>query len=346
MKKRSNTLDAAVWVVVIICMIGILLFIILKPVPEPVVPTPAVTAEKTNRELQAGKPFRHIGPNRSHPVVRTILLGFEDACKDLEVDCENNAFEGVDFSLMVPQVDIAISQGSSGVIAFVDKAVYESDKKLMAAGIPIMNVHTAVSKEELPGMLGWVAGDAHAYAVACAEAMGEKLNGEGTVIISQLTLNDLENQVNKDFTDTLAAKYPKIKILPTILEGADQPAAIAIAEAALQAHPEITGAFGTTGNSPVTWAKALQAQSKKPGQVVVIGMDTVRQNLDLVESGWVYAVVAQPLYDEEYRAVELLLANLKGQPVSYENKIDAPLVKKGETAKYYSIVDRVDAQGK
>jgi ribose transport system substrate-binding protein len=232
------------------------------------------------------------------------------------------------------------------VIAFVDKAVYESDKRLIDAGIPAINVHTAVSKEELPGLLGWVAGDAHAYAVACAEAMGEKLKGEGTVIVSQLNLNDLENQVTADFTKTINEKYPKIVVLPTILEGADQPAAIAIAEAALLKNPEISGAFGTTGNSPVTWAKALEAQGKKPGDVIVIGMDTVRQNLDLVESGWVYAVVAQPLYSEEYKAVELLLANLKGETVKYENEIEAPLVKKGETAKYYEIVDRVDAGGK
>lgn len=318
-----------------------IIVLIVSCVPSP---TPTQAPQPTNRELQAGKPFRHIGPNRSHPVVRTILLGFEDACKDLQVDCVNNAFEGVDFTLMVPQVDIAISQGSSGVIAFVDKAVYESDKRLIDAGIPVMNIHTKVTKEELPGLLGWVAPDADLYAKNAALAMGEKLGGKGTVIVSQGNLNDLENRVTEIFTATMKEKYPEIVVLPPIMEGFDIPAAIAIAEPALLKNPEINGAFGTTGNSAVTWAKALEASGKKPGEVTVIGMDTVRQNLDLVEAGWVYALVSQPLYSEEYKAVEILVANLKGEKVNYDNLLEAPLVKKGETKKYYDIVDRVDAQ--
>ena len=339
MKTQNNKLN---WLYLLIGAIIVVVVAALAYVNMGVQPTTSPPAAKTNRDWQAGKPFRHIGPNRSHPVVKSIILGFEDACKDLQVDCVNNAFEGVDFSLMVPQVDIAISQGSSGVIAFVDKAVYESDKRLIAAGIPVMNIHTKVTKEELPGLLGWVAPDADAYAKAAAEAIGEKIGGKGSVIISQGNLNDLENQVSKVFTDAMKAKYPDVKVLAPIIEGFDQPAAIAVAEAALQAHPDVVAAFGTTGNSPVTWAKAAQAQGKKPGEIIIIGMDTVKQNLDLVESGEVYGVIAQPLYDEEYRAVELLLAKIKGEPVSYDNLLKAPLVKKGETAKYYDIVNRVN----
>lgn len=307
-------------------------------------PAPTVTpnAVKTNKELQNGKPFRHIGPNRQHPVVRTILLGFEDACKDFKVDCVNNAFEGVDFSLMVPQVDIALSQGSSGVIAFVDKAVYESDKRLIAGNFPVVNIHGVVNKEDLPGLMAWISPDAKAYSKEAALAMGEKLGGKGIILVSQGNLNDLENVVNQVFTATLKEKYPDMKVLPVVLEGFDIPAGIAIAEAALQGNPNIAGVFGTTGNSAVVWAKAVEAQSKTG--IVIIGMDTVAQNLDLVEAGKVYGVIAQPLYDEEYMAVKLMVDKLQGKEIKYENLLASPLVKKGETAKYYEIVKRVEAQ--
>jgi ribose transport system substrate-binding protein len=351
LKAKSSGIgsEAKVAYITILLLIvaGAILWTIFRPAPVPPVPTPTVAAaEKTNLELQNGKPFRHIGPNRQHPVVRTILLGFEDACKDFKVECVNNAFEGVDFSLMVPQVDIALSQGSSGVIAFVDKAVYESDKRLIAGGFPVLNIHGVVKKEDLPGLTAWISPDIEQYSKDVALAMGEKLAGKGTVLISQGNLNDLENEVSKIFTATLAEKYPNIKVLPVVLEGFDVPAGIAIAEASLQANPAITGIFGTTGNSAVVWAKALEANGKKPGEVTVIGMDTVAQNLDLVEAGWVYGVVAQPLYDEEYMAVKLMVDKLHGKEVKYDNLLASPLVKKGETQKYYDIVKRVAEQEK
>ena len=296
-----------------------------------------------NGKLQNGNPIRLMSVNRLHPVVRTITLGFEDACRDLGVVCENNSVEGVDFVAFVASVDIALSQGTSGAIPFVDKAVIEADKKLIAGGVPCINIHTAIPEGELPGLLGWVAADATDYAERSAIAIGEKLGSKGVVAITQGNLNDLENVVTKVFTAKMNEKFPDITVLPPEMEGFDQIAAIAVATAILQKNQDITAAFGTTGNSPVTWAKAAEAVGKKPGDIVIVGMDYVRQNLDLVKSGWVYALVGQPLYEETYRAVELLVANLQGKKVDYANPYPAPIIMLADLGKYYVYADRVDA---
>jgi ribose transport system substrate-binding protein len=193
-------------------------------------------------------------------------------------------------------------------------------------------------------MLGWVAADAKDYAVRVANLMGEKMNGKGVVAVTQFSLNDLENVVVEEFTKEMNAKYPDIVVLSPEMEGGDQPLAIGVATTILQVHPEVTAAFGTTGNSPSTWAKAAEAVGKKPGEIIIVGMDYIRQNLDYVKSGEVYALVGQPLYEELYKAVELLAQNLKGEPVEYDNIYPAPIITIENVDKYYEYADRVDAQ--
>jgi len=71
-------------------------------------------------------------------------------------------------------------------------------------------------------------------------------------------------------------------------------------------------------------------------------MDYTRVNLDLVKAGWVYAVVGQPLYEEVYRDVELLIAALKGEEVQFANTMDSPIITADMVDKYYGYADRVD----
>ena len=328
-------------VVTIVFVLSFVLVACHTATPEPVVEPTVPVAEKTNLELQDGKPFRFISCNRQHPVVQTMAMGFWDACEDLGVECVDNSFDGVDFTQMDAIADIAISQGSSGAIPFVDAAVYATDQKIVDAGIPSIAIHTIVEPGTVPGLLGWVAADSVDYAIRSADFLGEAMGGVGTVAVTQLSLNDLENVVTEEFTKRMNEKYPEIVVLTPEMETPDQAQAIAVATAILQAHPEVTAAFGTTGNSPVTWAKAAQAVGKAPGEILIVGMDYTKQNLDLVKSGEVLALVGQPLYEEVYRAVELLVANMKGEPVEYVNIYPAPIITIDDLDKYYEYADRI-----
>lgn len=309
------------------------------------VATPPVVEDtrSANQILQDGKPFRFLSCNKQHPVVRTMAAGFWDACKDFQVDCVDNSFEFQDWTLMPPQVDIAINQGSSGVIPFTDKAVFEQDMRLVKAGIPSISIHVPISEEEYPGYLAWVAADSVDYAQRAAAILGEKLGGKGTVAVTQGSLNDLENVVSEAFTKAMNEKYPDIVVLEPQVEGFDPPAAISAVTAILVAHPEITGAFGATGNSPLVWAKAVEQQGIAKGSVAIIGMDYTRQNLDLVKDGSVFALVGQPLYEEVYEAVRLLVEKLNGRPVQFDNVYPAPIITIADVDKYYGYADKVDA---
>jgi ribose transport system substrate-binding protein len=150
--------------------------------------------------------------------------------------------------------------------------------------------------------------------------------------------------VSRSFTEEMKAKCPDVTVFAPEIEGGDQPAAIAKAGAILTAHPDIKGALGTTGGSPVTWGKALEQAGRNPGDVIVIGMDYNRPNLDMVKAGWVYAVVGQPIYEETFRAVELLIDHLRGKPVEFNNVYPSPIITIDKLDQYYKYNDMVDAQ--
>jgi ribose transport system substrate-binding protein len=293
---------------------------------------------------QAAKPGMYvlISPNRQHPVVRTAALGFWEACADLKVQCKDLSYDGVDLSQQAVSTDQAIAMKAIGAVAFVDKAVYAQDNRLIAAGIPTVSISVRVQPSDVPGLLGWVACDQGDYARRIADFMGEKMGGKGMIATTQIDLNDVENLVQAEFAKEIAAKYPNIKVLDPQMEGADQIQAIAKATAILQAHPDITAAFGSTGGSPTTWAKAAEGVGKKPGDMIIVGMDYTRPNLDLVKAGWVTALVGQPIYEYGYTSLQLLVEHNQGKQVAFDNPYPAPIITVKDIDKYYGYADRVD----
>lgn len=65
-------------------------------------------------------------------------------------------------------------------------------------------------------------------------------------------------------------------------------------------------------------------------------------NLDLVKEGKMYAVVAQPLYQEFADCAEMLDTLLRGGTVEYNNLIEAPLVTKDNIDEYYEVLEKVE----
>jgi len=308
-----------------------------------VTPTEAAypAVEKTAKELQNGVPFRYVGNGIEHPVIRIMMLGFLEACKDNDVLCEYHVGSGFEDSAYLEKLDQAIALGSTGMLV----SSYGPHRPLaiegMKQGIPMVSFHTPLVEGEMEGLLAWVATDVTDYAQRTAVAMAEKLQCTGPIALTQNTFNDVENEASRAFTEKMKELCPTVEVLAPDIEGGDAPAAIAKVSAILLAHPDLKGAYGTTGGSATSWGKAVEQAGKQPGEIVIIGMDYTRENLDLVKAGWVYALVGQPIYEETYRCVELLVANLKGEKVEFSNTYPSPIITIDDVDTYYGYADRV-----
>jgi len=282
-----------------------------------------------------------VHPMKDHPVHRLMQAGFLNKCRELGYHCEvvgNPSATELDVPATIPLAEAALSRTRfDGVAVYgIDTAIYPYISKLSREGLPVVVWHVLPKEGSVPGLKAAAAQDIAEAGANAAIAMGEKLGGKGTVAVTLGSSNATENAMAEAFRTTITAKYPNIKVLADQIEGFEPSAAEAKAVAILQGNPDVVGAFSTTGNGNQTWAGA----SRKTGRDVVdIGMDYIRQNLDLIKSGQSYGLVAQPLYEESAKVAELLGALARGEKVPYRNVLPSKVVTANDLDHYYKILE-------
>ena len=193
-------------------------------------------------------------------------------------------------------------------------------------------------KMELPeGYAFEMACDPVAYGQEVAKLAAAALDGKtGSFALTQNTKNSTENAATESFAAEWEAqkanhKLDGIKVLDVVLEGGEVESATTINLGIIQANPDIIGAFGTTGNSPVTWADAATKAGKKDGELWIAGMDATDTNLQYLEAGKVQVIVAQPLVQEAAKTMEYFDILFNGGTVEPWTDLAAGIVTKDAT---------------
>lgn len=278
---------------------------------------------------------------KDHPVHRLMQAGFLDKCKELGYICEvvgDPSATNWDIPATLPLAEAALSRTKFDAVGVYgpDPAIYSYITKLAKEGLPVVTWHVLPPEGSVEGLKAAAAQDIAAAGTNAAIALGDKLGGKGTIALTQGASNDTENAMSDAFRKTIAEKYPDIKVLETQMEGFEPSAAEGKAIAILQGNPDVVAAFGTTGNSIQTWSGA----ARKAGRdIAIIGMDYIRQNLDLVKSGAAYGIVAQPLYEESAKVAELLGALAKGETVQYMNVLPSKVITAADLDPYYKMLE-------
>jgi ribose transport system substrate-binding protein len=301
----------------------------------------ATPASDSSSGGSGGKHLLWVQPMRAHPVHKIMQAGFLNECKKLGYSCDivgNDSSSKVDIPGSISLAKTAMSKTDYqgvGVYA-LDPGIYPLIKEVgVDKKLPVVSWHFPLDKGSVPGLAAITGTKPADYARQAADAMGKALSGKGTVAVTQGSYNPTENLVSKTFTQQMAKDYPNVTVLKPALEDFEPSAAVSKATGILQAHPDVTGAFSTTGNGSETWSGAERQTGK---HLTIISMDYVRQNLDLVKSGKVYAIVAQPLYQEGAKTADLLAQMADGKSTSYYNWLPAPIVTKDKLDPYYAFL--------
>src|SRR4051794_37329020 len=249
--------------------------------------TATASATTTRGSAASQVKMMWLQPLRNHPVHRIMQAGFLAECKRLGAKCEivgnpSATQWDVPSSLSLAGAAMAREKFDAVGVYAGDPALYPFIKKLSKQHLPVVSWHFPLKQGSVPGLTAITGCKPDVYARQVAIAMGKAMGGKGTVALTQGGFNPTENLVSKTFTTTMKAKYPNIKVLKPQLEDFEPSKAIAKAVGILQANPDVTAAFSTTGNGPETWSGAERQAGKK---LIIISMDYVRQNLDLVKSG-------------------------------------------------------------
>ena len=279
---------------------------------------------------------------KGHPTLRLWQQGFLDEAKHLGFKTATIAApDDADWTKAIALGEGILATGTDGlVLGFVDPSEKDLIAKFGKAGVPAAIGHVQVKPGEYPGVIAYAAFDPAVWGTAAGLAIGRKLNGKGGVAITEGGFNPVEDGVAAAVKKVLNAKFPKIKVYAPVEEGFDPPKAIAKAVAILLAHPDVKAAVSTTGAGPVTWAGAADQTGRT---VFAIGPDATRPNLDAVRDGKIYAIAAQPGYEEHQMAVDMVAQKICGKnPKNFANDLPAPIVTASGLAPYYKVVDAVD----
>ena len=292
----------------------------------------------------SGKSITFLSVLKGHPTLRLWQQGFLDQANALGFKSATIVSpDEPDWTKAVTLGEGVLATGTDGlVLGFVDPVEKDLIAKFAAKMIPVVIGHVQAKPDEYPGVIAYAAFDPKAWGSAAADAIGEKIGGKGTVAVTEGGFNPVEDAVASSFTAQMNAKYPDVKVLKPAEEGFDVPKAIAKAVAIAIANPDLVGAVGTTGGSPVTWAGASD-QIGKP--IWAIGPDATRPNLDAVRDGKILAVAAQPGYEEHQMAVDLVANSICGNaPAQFANDLPTPIIFADGLAPYYAVVDAIDAR--
>lgn len=282
-----------------------------------------------------------VQPLFTHPVHKIMQAGFTNACELAEYDCTlvgNPSATNYDIPATITQAKAAMAQTEFDAVAVyaVDPGINSFIAELSEEGYPVVTWHVLPEEGTVPGLKAAAAEDVPTAGANAASAIGAAINGTGTVAVTKGSSNTTENLMVESFTDAMASEYPDVEVLPAGLEGFDPAAAQTTAVGIIQANPDVVAAFSTTGGGPAAWAGAQRTSGK---ELTIIGMDYTRQNLDLIKAGEVYGVVAQPLFAEAEKVVELAGALAEGESVEYLNILPSPVITSGDLQPYYDILD-------
>ncbi len=202
--------------------------------------------------------------------------------------------------LQLNQIDDVINLKPAAVIlAAVDfDAAKTGIEKMRAAGIPVMIFDRQITST--PSDLTSVAGTVeigHTAATEITRLLTEK-NGSPKGKVLQI-LGDPGDpytlDIQKGFEEKMAA-HPDVTIITHAAMQWEASNAGNIAQDQMLTNPDIDLIFVHAAHLAVAVAAVLEAQGKKPGDIMLVSSNGAPVGLDLIRKGWEQVEVEQPMY--------------------------------------------------
>lgn len=278
---------------------------------EPAADTAAETAAEPAAEEEVY--IAVISKGFQHQFWQAVKAGAEQAAADLGVTI---TFEGPETEAMVDKqvemVQAALDKNPAALcLAALDtQALLPLLERAQTAGIPVVGFDSGVASD-IP--VTTAATDNIAAAAMAADKMAELIGGAGQVAV---IVHDQTSQTGIDrrdgFVNQIEAKYPDIEIVDIQYGGGDQLKSTDLAKAIILAHPDLKGFFGANEGSIIGVLNAV-SELGKAGEIVVIGYDSGKQQMDAIRAGTEAGAITQDPIGIGYKCVEAAVKALNGE---------------------------------
>ncbi|MDL2236254.1 sugar ABC transporter substrate-binding protein [Christensenellaceae bacterium OttesenSCG-928-K19] len=307
---------------------------------EPAAEEPA--AEEPAAEEPAGDDLDYASMNFGYLIqtqvteyMLSVAEGAQDACDELGIKLTTNDADG-DPALQISQCESMIASGMDAIlVSAVDAdACAPIVEKCAEANIPCIAV-TNLFNPPVEPLASILSDDTEAGRIATRE-LCEAIGGEGKIG----TIRGLAGQSSEVFrgdgmNEVLENEYPDVELVADDIGNWARDEAMEITENWIQKYgEELKGIFCQNDEMGIGAANAIE-NAGLTGKIQVTAVDAVADAQSYIESGAIYADVAQDPHAQGYEGVMAAVAVLKGETV--EKLVYTPLnvINKDNAAEYY-----------
>ncbi|WP_341959052.1 sugar ABC transporter substrate-binding protein [Pseudomonas sp. RC10] len=158
-------------------------------------------------------------------------------------------------------------------------------KAATAAGIPLVYVNRRPDDPKLPAGVASVTSDDKEAGRMQMEYLAKKMNGKGSIVI---LLGELSNNSTRDRTEgvkEVLKKYPDIKIAQEQTGAWQREKGMTLTNDWLTQGKDFNAIVSNNDEMAIGAAMALKSVGKKPGDVLVAGVDGTPDGLNAVKKG-------------------------------------------------------------
>jgi ribose transport system substrate-binding protein len=262
---------------------------------------------------------------RAHLFWQSVQAGAIAASRETGVEISwNGPATETDFNAQLQIVDSMINRRVDAIcLAPIDKKVMVSVVERAAAQkIPVIIFDSPVDTDKF---VSQVATDNYAAGALAADRMGEILGGRGEVVMVAVQPGAASTMARESgFEETIAKKFPEIKIVDKRFGMADYAKSLAVTENMLTAHPGVAGLFAANESSAAGAAQALKGRGS--GKVKMVGFDSSAPLIEDLRKGLIDSLVVQQPFKMGFESVMAAVNYLGGKPVTKINNLEPRLV--------------------
>jgi len=271
------------------------------------------TTEEAAPEADGQPYIAVISKGFQHQFWQAVNAGADQAAEDLGVTI---TFEGPETEAQVDKqvemVQAALDKNPAAIcLAALDtQALIPLLERAQEEGIPVVGFDSGIDSD-IP--VTTAATDNIAAAALAADKMAEFIGGSGQVAV---IVHDQTSRTGIDrrdgFLNQMAAEYPDIEVVDVQYGAGDQLKSTDLAKAIIEAHPDLKGFFGANEGSIIGVLNAI-TETGKEGEIVAIGYDASKQQMDAIRSGLEVGAITQDPIGIGYKCVEAAYKAVNGE---------------------------------
>jgi ribose transport system substrate-binding protein len=269
----------------------------------------------------------------AHPFFNPCDEGAKDKAAELGVEVIIDAPSKPDIGMQVDMIENFIVQGVDGIAVCPVGAegLLPVIQKAVDSGIPVILFGIEIPLEN--ASFAYAGTNQEYYATHAAEVLSELMGGKGELIISSgvPTAPDMIVRVGV-FTDIIEKDYPDMNIVDVQYSQSDCAKALTNVENMMQAHPDVTGFYGTDACAGGAISAVLRDRKQK---IAAVTGDDFPEIIQGVKDGLIDLTIVQQPYQWTYTAVQALYDHINGKTVPKFIDAETLDITKANVDEYY-----------